>query len=86
MASANQTACLSQIQDGGVAQFPPSWRYFTTQPVIFSVKKYADALWKVVEARGNITVTLNHNLMEVRPDTREAVFVNLTNGEEVVML
>ena len=48
--------------------------YFATLPVIFGVKKYADALWKVVNER-NIQVNLNRNLVEV--DGKEAVFENL---------
>ena len=40
------------------------------------MKKYADALWKVVEERG-IEVNNRSNLVEVRPDSREAVFENL---------
>ena len=48
--------------------------YFAPLPVIFGVKKYADALWKVVNER-NIQVNLNRNLVEV--DGKEAVFENL---------
>lgn len=58
--------------------------YFTTTPAIFGVKKYADALWKVVESRRNITVNLAHNLTEVRSDSKTAVFKNLSTGEEVI--
>ena len=50
--------------------------YHTALPVLFGVKKYADALWKVVEERG-IEVNNRSNLVEVRPDSREAVFENL---------
>ena len=50
--------------------------YHTALPVIFGVKKYADALWKVVEERG-IEVNNRSNLVEVKPDSREAVFENL---------
>eukprot|EP00094_Tigriopus_californicus_P012328 TCALIF_11917-PA protein Name:"Similar to SQRDL Sulfide:quinone oxidoreductase, mitochondrial (Homo sapiens)" AED:0.08 eAED:0.08 QI:154/1/1/1/0.85/0.75/8/258/430 len=55
--------------------------YHTSLPVIFGVKKYADALWKIVEER-NIEVNLRSNLVEVRPDTREAIFQNLDKPEE----
>ena len=50
--------------------------YHTALPVLFGVKKYADALWKVVEERG-IEVNNRSHLVEVRPDSREAVFENL---------
>jgi len=54
--------------------------YFSTLPVIFGVKKYADALWKVVESRG-IDVHLNRHLVEVDGNNRIAVFEDLTNPE-----
>uniref|UniRef100_A0A131YZ20 Sulfide:quinone oxidoreductase, mitochondrial n=1 Tax=Rhipicephalus appendiculatus TaxID=34631 RepID=A0A131YZ20_RHIAP len=41
--------------------------------VIFGVRKYADALWDVVKGRG-ITVNLKHELVQVVPNRREAVF------------
>lgn len=41
--------------------------------VIFGVRKYADALWDVVKGRG-ITVNLKHELVQVLPNKREAVF------------
>lgn len=52
---------------------------------IFSVKKYADALTKIVERKGMKTV-FQRELIEVRPDKKEAVFQHLNNGkqEEVV--
>lgn len=54
--------------------------YNTSLPVIFGVKRYADALWKVVEER-KIEVNLRTNLIEVRPDKRVAVFENLDSKE-----
>ena len=48
--------------------------------VLFGVKKYADALWEVVKGRG-INVHLKQNLVEVRPETKEAVFENLDSGQ-----
>ena len=45
----------------------------TAGGVLFGVKKYADALWNVVQER-NITVNLRHELVEVKPDSKEAVF------------
>ncbi|CAL4061214.1 unnamed protein product, partial [Meganyctiphanes norvegica] len=59
--------------------------YNTSLPVLFGVKHYADALWKVVEGR-NINVNLRHNLIEVKPDTKEAVFQNLDKPEELKTL
>lgn len=55
--------------------------YYTSLPVLFGIKKYADALWEVVKER-NITVNLRHNLIEVKPDSKEAVFQNLDKPEE----
>jgi len=52
--------------------------------VLFGVKKYADALWEVVKGRG-INVHLKQNLVEVRPETKEAVFENLDSGEQTVV-
>ncbi|XP_064107561.1 sulfide:quinone oxidoreductase, mitochondrial-like [Macrobrachium nipponense] len=56
--------------------------YYTSLPVLFGIKKYADALWEVVKER-NITVNLRHNLIEVMPDSKEAVFQNLDKPEEI---
>ncbi|XP_067874438.1 sulfide:quinone oxidoreductase, mitochondrial isoform X2 [Heterodontus francisci] len=50
--------------------------YNTSLPVIFGVKKYADVLLGIVEAR-NIDVNYRLNLIEVRTDKREAVFETL---------
>lgn len=47
--------------------------YNTSLPGIFGVKKYADALMEVVKQRG-IVLNTRHNLVEVKPDSREAVF------------
>lgn len=55
--------------------------YNTSLPVIFGVKKYADALWKVCEKK-NIKVNLRTNLIEIKPDKKEAVFQNLDKIEE----
>lgn len=55
--------------------------YNTSLPVLFGVKKYADALWEIVKKR-DINVNLRHNLIEVRPDKREAVFENLDHPAE----
>ncbi|XP_056428186.1 sulfide:quinone oxidoreductase, mitochondrial isoform X2 [Hyla sarda] len=53
----------------------------TSLGVIFGVKKYADALLKIIEER-NIQVNFRHNLIEVRADKQEAVFENLDNPGE----
>lgn len=45
----------------------------TSLGVIFGVPKYAEALQKVIRER-NITVNFRHELIEVKPDTKEAVF------------
>ncbi|XP_069946797.1 sulfide:quinone oxidoreductase, mitochondrial isoform X2 [Cherax quadricarinatus] len=58
--------------------------YNTSLPVIFGVKKYADALWEVVKER-NIKVNLRQNLIEVKPDSKEAVFQNLDKPEELTI-
>ena len=55
-------------------------QYRSSLAVIFGVKKYADALWEVVNGRG-INVHLRNHLVEVKPDTKEAVFENLDSGE-----
>ena len=47
--------------------------YNSALAVIFGVKKYAQSLWKVVERKG-IQVNLHHNLLEVIPKERKAIF------------
>ena len=56
--------------------------YHTSLGVLFGVKKYADALWEVVKER-DINVNLRSNLIEVKPDSREAIFQNLDKPEEL---
>ena len=51
---------------------------------IFSVKKYTDTLNKVLK-RKEIVTHFKHNLVALRPNTKEAVFKNLDTDEEVVM-
>jgi sulfide:quinone oxidoreductase len=48
------------------------------------VKKYAEALDKVV-ARKGIDTRYKHNLVEIRPGEKEAVFENLDTKELVVL-
>ncbi|XP_053332368.1 sulfide:quinone oxidoreductase, mitochondrial [Clarias gariepinus] len=55
--------------------------YNTSLPVLFGVKKYADALWEIVKSR-DLNVNLRHNLIEVRADKQEAVFENLDKPGE----
>ncbi|XP_052889356.1 sulfide:quinone oxidoreductase, mitochondrial [Anopheles moucheti] len=56
-------------------------QYNTALPVLFGVKHYADALWKIVKKR-DINVNLRTNLVAVKPATNEAVFENLDKPEE----
>ncbi|WP_035351769.1 FAD/NAD(P)-binding oxidoreductase [Edaphobacter aggregans] len=51
---------------------------------IFSVKKYADTLNKVLQ-RKEIVTRYKHNLTALRTDVKEAVFKNLDTNEEVIM-
>jgi sulfide:quinone oxidoreductase len=51
---------------------------------IFPVKKYADALNKVIE-RKELEVKYQHNLVEIRPESKEAVFQNVENSKEEVL-
>ncbi|OQY99272.1 MAG: pyridine nucleotide-disulfide oxidoreductase [Candidatus Brocadia sp. UTAMX2] len=54
------------------------------QGVIFPVKKYANALVEVAKRKG-IDVRYQHNLVELRPDKKEAVFKKTESGEDIVM-
>lgn len=58
--------------------------YASALPAIFGVKKYRDALEKVV-ARKEIETLFRHDLVEVRPKSREAVFRQLDGGGERVL-
>src|SRR5258708_20164397 len=51
---------------------------------IFSVKNYTHTLNKVLK-RKEIVTHFKHNLVALRPNTKEAVFKNLDTDEEVVM-
>ena len=50
---------------------------------IFSVKEYAATLEQVI-ARKNIETRFQHDLVEVRPASKEAIFVKKTDGSEVI--
>ncbi|XP_067654101.1 sulfide:quinone oxidoreductase, mitochondrial-like [Haliotis asinina] len=54
--------------------------YNTSLGVIFGVKKYAERLMDIVKNR-NIEVNYRRSLVEVRPDKKEAVFVDLDSPE-----
>ncbi|GBN62797.1 Sulfide:quinone oxidoreductase, mitochondrial [Araneus ventricosus] len=58
----------------------------TALPVIFSCKKYAQALEQVVKQK-NISVNYCYNLIEVKPESKEAVFQKLgkegSSGTEI---
>lgn len=52
--------------------------YYTNLGMIFGVHHYAVELQKLAERR-NIKVNCFHNLIEVRPDTREAIFAKVNS-------
>ncbi len=54
------------------------------QGVIFVVKKYADALVGVAKRKG-IDVKYQHNLIELRPEKKEAIFKKADTEEDIVM-
>lgn len=58
--------------------------FASAAPTIFAVKKYADALNQIV-ARKGIDARYKHNLIEIRPQAKEAVFENLETKESVVL-
>jgi sulfide:quinone oxidoreductase len=53
-------------------------------PTIFAVAKYRDALEKVVERKG-IDCRFQHELIEIRPDSKEAIFKRFDTGEDVTI-
>lgn len=59
-------------------------QYCSSLDVIFGVKKYARELMKIVQAR-NIRLNFKHNLIEVKPDTKDAVFEKLGTNEKIVL-
>ncbi|MBO8173066.1 MAG: NAD(P)/FAD-dependent oxidoreductase [Bacillaceae bacterium] len=58
--------------------------FFSAADGIFSVNKYAETLNKIVK-RKEIHTHFQHNLVEIRPEQKEAVFQNLNTEEEKVM-
>jgi len=57
--------------------------YGAATPGIFSVKKYADTLNRVIARRG-IDARYQHTLKAVRPDEREAVFTDSDGNSSVI--
>uniref|UniRef100_A0A8B9XZ09 Sulfide quinone oxidoreductase n=1 Tax=Bos mutus grunniens TaxID=30521 RepID=A0A8B9XZ09_BOSMU len=57
----------------------------TSLGAIFGVKKYADALQKIIQERA-LTVNYKQNLIEVRADKQEAVFENLDKPGETQVI
>ena len=58
--------------------------FATGQGALFSVDKYRKTLEKVV-ARKEIDLRLKHNLIELKPDTKEAIFERLDTNERVTI-
>jgi sulfide:quinone oxidoreductase len=58
--------------------------FASASAAIFQVPKYAQQLSRIIERRG-IETRFLHNLVEVRPATREAVFQRLDSKEESVL-
>ena len=58
--------------------------YNSSLGVIFGVKKYADSLWEYVINKRGMNVNFRHNLIEVKADTKEAVFELLDHAGQTV--
>ena len=58
--------------------------FCSAEPVLFSVPRYAATLTRVVQRKG-IEARFRHNLIELQPRTRQAVFHRLEDDTEVVM-
>ncbi len=58
--------------------------FMSGQPTIFTSPYYARALEKIVQER-NIETRFKHDLREIRPDKKEAVFQRLDTNEQVVL-
>ena len=58
--------------------------FVSASGVIFSVPKYAQALNQAIDRKGMQTLYL-HDLVEVRPEAKEAVFKHMQSGEEKVI-
>ena len=53
-------------------------------PRIFAVDKYADALQKVVDRKG-VQVGYRHNLVEIRAESKQAVYRHMDTDEEIIL-
>lgn len=58
--------------------------FATAQGFLFAVEKYRKTLEKVT-ARKDIEVRFKHNLVEIKPETKEAVFELLDKGERLTI-
>jgi sulfide:quinone oxidoreductase len=58
--------------------------FASAAPGIYGVEQYAKTLRKVVERKG-IETRFRHDLVEIRPEAKEAVFRHLDTGETVVI-
>jgi len=58
--------------------------YAAASPGIFGVERYARPLRKIVE-RKQILTHFQHDLVAVRPETKQAVFRNLVSDDELVL-
>jgi sulfide:quinone oxidoreductase len=58
--------------------------FASAAPSIYGVEKYAKTLRKVVERKG-IEARFRHDLIEIRPEAKEAVFRHLNTGETAVI-
>ena len=58
--------------------------FATPQKAIFAIDKYRKTLEKVI-ARKGIDVRFRHNLVELRPEAKEAIFENVDTHEKVTM-
>jgi sulfide:quinone oxidoreductase len=57
--------------------------FISGAPAIFAVKEYAMTLNEVIRRKG-IEACYRHDLIEVRPQSHEAIFKNLDTGDEMV--
>ena len=58
--------------------------YASAMSTIFVAPKYAAELMKVVQRKG-IETRFQHNLLEIRPQSKEAIFERLDNNQEVTL-
>lgn len=62
-----------------------SVEFYSGLPKIFAIEKYGSALLDVCKRR-DIKLNLQHDLVAVRPEKKQAIFKNLVqNGEEVIV-